>query len=207
MSFPSEERNCIGTKGVKMRIGSWSCHTVTFVSLGNSLKFSLRIWDLCLVFLKWIWNIPSIRCALKIWSLEVEVKLTSNLDFSKIGIFILIWCETLCRSSVRVKRKRSVSLNLLWRKNCDATKTNYTVIEKEMLALVCDFDKFRSSLVGCKVVFYTYNTTIRNMYNQNDAKLQLNRWIMLLQEFYLEIKDRRGSQNEIADKLSMLESA
>lgn len=190
MSFPSEERNCIGTKGVKMRIGSWSCHTVTFVSLGNSLKFSLRIWDLCLVFLKWIWNIPSIRCALKIWSLEVEVKLTSNLDFSKIGIFILIWCETHCRSSVRVKRKRSVSLNLLWRKNCDATKTN-----------------FRSSLVGCKVVFYTYNTTIRNMYNQNDAKLELNRWIMLLQEFYLEIKDRRGSQNEIADKLSMLESA
>lgn len=45
------------------------------------------------------------------------------------------------------------------------------------------------------------------MYNQNDAKLELNRWIMLLQEFYLEIKDRRGSQNEIADKLSMLESA
>jgi len=92
-------------------------------------------------------------------------------------------------------------------KTLDAAQTNYTVTEKEMLALVYAFDKFRSYLVGTKVVVYTDHAAIRYLFNKKDAKPRLIRWILLLQEFDIDIKDRRGSENQIADHLSRLESS
>ncbi|XP_049360412.1 uncharacterized protein LOC125825111 [Solanum verrucosum] len=82
-------------------------------------------------------------------------------------------------------------------KTLDAAQTNYTVIKKEILALVYAFDKFRSYLVGTKVVVYTDHAAIRYLFNKKDAKPRLIRWILLLQEFDIEIKDRRGSENQI----------
>ena len=40
------------------------------------------------------------------------------------------------------------------RKTLDASQANYTLTEKEMLALFYAFEKFRSYLVGTKVVIY-----------------------------------------------------
>jgi len=92
-------------------------------------------------------------------------------------------------------------------KTLDATQSNYTVTEKEMPALVFAFDKFRSYLVGTKVIVYTDHVAIRYLFNKKDAKPSLLRWILLLQEFDQEIKDRKGTENQIVDHLSRLEDS
>ncbi|XP_073046163.1 uncharacterized protein [Primulina eburnea] len=87
----------------------------------------------------------------------------------------------------------------------DAAQQNYTTTEKEMLAVVFAFDKFRPYLVGTKVIVFTDHVAIRYLFAKKDANPRLIRWILLLQEFDFEVKDRKGCENQVADHLSRLE--
>ncbi|KAK6122164.1 hypothetical protein DH2020_044092 [Rehmannia glutinosa] len=82
---------------------------------------------------------------------------------------------------------------------------NYTTTEKEMLAIVFAFDKFRSYLIGTKTIVHTDHAAIKYLFDKKDAKPRLIRWILLLQEFDVEIRDRKGCENVVADHLSRLE--
>ncbi|KAJ9542862.1 LOW QUALITY PROTEIN: hypothetical protein OSB04_029368 [Centaurea solstitialis] len=76
---------------------------------------------------------------------------------------------------------------------------NYTVTGKELLAVVFAFDRFRSYLVGTKVIVHTDHAAIKYLISKADSKPRLIRWVLLLQEFDLEIVDRKGSSNQVAD--------
>ena len=73
-----------------------------------------------------------------------------------------------------------------------------------MLAIVYALEKFRSYLVGSKVIIYTNHATIKYLLNKSDSKPRLIRWILLLQEFDLVIWEKKGSKNVVAYHLSRL---
>ena len=109
-------------------------------------------------------------------------------------------------SAVLGQRKNKV-LHLIYNANktLDSTQTNYIVTEKEMLTLVFSFDKFRSYLVGTKVIVFTIHAAIRYLLTKKDDKPRLIWWMLILQEFDLEIKYRKGTENQIVDHLLRLE--
>ncbi|GJU84881.1 reverse transcriptase domain-containing protein [Tanacetum coccineum] len=85
-------------------------------------------------------------------------------------------------------------------------ETNYTTTEKEMLAVVYAFEKFRSYLIMNKSVVYTDHSALKYLFNKKDAKARLLRWVLLLQEFDFKVIDTKGAENYAADHLSRLEN-
>nr|GEW68400.1 reverse transcriptase domain-containing protein [Tanacetum cinerariifolium] len=85
-------------------------------------------------------------------------------------------------------------------------ESNYTTTEKEMLAVVYAFEKFRSYLIMNKSIVHTDHSALKYLYAKKDAKARLLRWVLLLQEFDFKVLDTKGVENLTADHLSRLEN-
>ena len=81
---------------------------------------------------------------------------------------------------------------------------NYSTMEKELLSIVFALDKFRSCVLGSKVIVYSDHAALKYLLAKKESKPRLIRWILLLQEFDMKIKDRKRVENPVADHLSRL---
>nr|GEV91565.1 reverse transcriptase domain-containing protein [Tanacetum cinerariifolium] len=104
----------------------------------------------------------------------------------------------------------------------------YTIMEKELLAVVYAFEKFGPYLVLSKTIVYTDHSALKYLLSKQDAKPRLLRLIVvdgwmgrnadiedgvlfggvthLLQEIDVIIRDKKGAENLAADHLSRLEN-
>ncbi|KAL1215899.1 hypothetical protein V5N11_029178 [Cardamine amara subsp. amara] len=103
-------------------------------------------------------------------------------------------------------QRKDKKLNVIYyaSRTLDKAQCNYATTEKELLAIVFAFEKFRSYLVGSKVIVHTDHAAIRYLMSKKDAKPRLIRWILLVQEFDIEVRYRKGADNGVADHLSRM---
>ncbi|XP_027166495.1 uncharacterized protein LOC113766511 [Coffea eugenioides] len=89
-------------------------------------------------------------------------------------------------------------------KTLSSAQYNYTTTENKLLAIVFAFEKFRSYLLGSKVKVFSDHAALKYLLAKKESKPRLIRWVLLLQEFDWEIKDRKEVDNSVADHLSRL---
>ena len=87
------------------------------------------------------------------------------------------------------------------------TPNRITTTEKEFLVVVFALEKFRPYLLGSKTVMFTDHSALKYLMTKKEVKARLIRWILLLQEFNLKIRDERGIENVVADHLSRIPNA
>jgi hypothetical protein len=89
-------------------------------------------------------------------------------------------------------------------KNMSPAELNYTVTEKEFLAVIYAINKFRHYITGYSTFVHTDHSAIKYLMNKPITNARVSRWLLLLQEFDITIVDRPGKENVVADFLSRL---
>nr|GEY94693.1 reverse transcriptase domain-containing protein [Tanacetum cinerariifolium] len=98
------------------------------------------------------------------------------------------------------KTKRFQPIHYASKTMTDA-QAHYTTTEKELLAVVYAFEKLWPYLVLSKSIVYTYHSALKYLVNKQDAKPILLRWVLLLQEFDITVRDKKRAENLAADHL------
>jgi len=94
---------------------------------------------------------------------------------------------------LRKRRKKILHPIYYASKAVNVAQKNFTVTEQELLVVVFAFDKFRCYLLVSKVIVHTNHFELRYLMAKNDAKPRLIRWVLLLQAFEFEVKDKKGT--------------
>lgn len=92
-----------------------------------------------------------------------------------------------------------------WSRQLNHAERNYSVTDRECLAVVAACGKFRPYILGGKVVIYGDHTAVKWILNKVEISGRHARWKVKLSEFDYKMFSRPGAQNGNADALSRLE--
>ena len=103
-------------------------------------------------------------------------------------------------------QRKDNKLNVIYyaSKTLNDAQRNYTTTEKEMLAVVFALEKFRSYIIGTTTTVFTDHSALKHLLSKKETKQRLIRWVLLIQDFLLEFKDKKGVENVVADHLSRI---
>lgn len=101
----------------------------------------------------------------------------------------------------QIQNDREVVISYAGRKLL-AAERNYTVTEREALAVVAGIKYFQPYVYGRKFIVYTDHNAVRWLMNIREPTGRLARWALQLQQFDFEIVHRAGKSNGNADALS-----
>ena len=122
------------------------------------------------------------------------------------GFEIMCDASDFAMGAVLGQRKEKIFRAIYYaNKTFNEAQENYSTTENEMQAIVFACEKFRPYILGSHIIVHTDHAAIKYLMSKKEAKQRLIRWVLLLQEFDLEIKDKRGCDNVIADHLSRVE--
>ncbi|GJS90547.1 reverse transcriptase domain-containing protein [Tanacetum coccineum] len=91
-------------------------------------------------------------------------------------------------------------------KTLNNAQEHYTTTEKELLAVVLSFDKFRPYRIISKIVVYTDHSALKYLLSKQDAKPRLIRWVLLFKGLTSRLRIKKGEENLAVDHLSRLEN-
>nr|GEY85225.1 reverse transcriptase domain-containing protein [Tanacetum cinerariifolium] len=134
---------------------------------------------------------------------------SSNLNYPKLDLPFELMCDAsdfAIGAVLGQRHEKHFKLINYASKTMNDAETNYTTTEKEMLAVVYAFEKFRSYLIMNKSIVHTDHSALKYLFTKKDAKARLLRWVLLLQEFDFQVLDTKGAKNLAADHLSRLEN-
>nr|GEV85318.1 putative ribonuclease H-like domain-containing protein [Tanacetum cinerariifolium] len=119
-----------------------------------------------------------------------------EVDKAKVDVIAKLPHPTTIKGAVLGKRKTKHFQPIHYEsKTMTDAQAYYTMTEKELLAVVYDFEKFRPYLVLLKSIVYTNHSALKYLLNKQDAKPRLLWWIFLLLEFDIVILKRTVGEN------------
>nr|GEU46146.1 reverse transcriptase domain-containing protein [Tanacetum cinerariifolium] len=130
-----------------------------------------------------------------------------EIDKAKVDVIAKLPHPTTVKGAILRKRKTKYFQPIHYAsKTMTDAQAHYTTTEKELLAVVYAFEKFQPYLVLSKSIVYTDHSALKYLFNKQDARLRLLWWVLLLQEFDITVRDKKGAENLAADHLSRLEN-
>nr|GFB96149.1 reverse transcriptase domain-containing protein [Tanacetum cinerariifolium] len=117
--------------------------------------------------------------------------------------------ETLKKKLTKAPILVALDWNLPFELMCDASDFAIGAVlgqQKEILAVVYAFESFWPYLVLSKSIVYMDHSALNYLLSKQDTKPRLLQWVLLLQEFDIIIRDKKGTENLAANHLSRLEN-
>ena len=72
------------------------------------------------------------------------------------------------------------------------------------MAVIFALEKFCAYLIGSHLIVYMDHSALKQLLSKKGAKPRFVRWILLVQEFHCEFRDKKGYANLVADHLSRI---